>query len=103
MVGRHLTLDFQMVCLTDDSTGIIEGGAVLPDTRMGCEKRNQYADLPAGKSLSLSCMILKAWRPFLDIDIVIVDNIDNFLLIRQEFDDSVVIIRDWGKNMAHDW
>ena len=22
MVSRHLTLDFQMVCLTDDSTGI---------------------------------------------------------------------------------
>ena len=39
MVSRHLTLNFQMVCLTDDSTGIDPAVACYPIPEM---------DLPAG-------------------------------------------------------
>ena len=39
MVSRHLNLDFQMVCLTDDSTGIDPAIACYPIPDM---------DLPAG-------------------------------------------------------
>ena len=39
MVSRHLTLDFQMVCLTDDSSGIVPAIKCYPIPEM---------DLPAG-------------------------------------------------------
>ena len=53
MVRRNLTLDFQMVCLTDDSTGI--------DPAVICHLS------VAGKSsrlLNQNYMISKAWRYF---------------------------------------
>lgn len=40
---------------------------------------------------------LKGTALFLDIDIVIVDNIDCFFTHKAEHDDSVMIIRDWKK------
>ena len=63
MVSRHLTLDFQMVCLTDDSTGIDPAVKCYPIPEL---------DLPAGPergwkkltTFSLSCMTSKGWHYF---------------------------------------
>ena len=96
MVSRHLTLAFQMICLTDDSTGIDPAVICHPIPEM---------DLPAGPergwkkltTFSSELYGLKGMALFLDIDIVIVDNIDAFFTYRAEHDDSVVIIRDWKK------
>ena len=96
MVSRHLTLDFQMVCLTDDSTGIDLAVQCYPIPEM---------DLPAGPERGWKKLTtfkpelydLKGVALFLDIDIVIVDNIDVFFTYKAEYEDSVVIIRDWKK------
>lgn len=96
MVNRHLTLDFQMICLTDDSTGI--------DTAIACYPIPEM-DLPDGpergwKKLTTfksNLYDLKGVALFLDIDIVIVDNIDSFFTYKAKYNDSVVIIRDWKK------
>ncbi|MFT0771219.1 glycosyltransferase [Psychrobacter aquimaris] len=96
MVSRHLTLDFKMVCLTDDSTGINPAIACYPIPDM---------DLPAGPERGWKKLTtfkpelydLKGVALFLDIDIVIVDNIDAFFTYQAEYEDSVVIIRDWKK------
>lgn len=64
MVSRHLTLDFQMICLTDDSSGIDPAVTCHPIPKM---------DLPAefmsvvGKNSRLSnlnYMVLKVWLYF---------------------------------------
>jgi len=96
MVSRHLTLDFQMVCLTDDTNGI--------DPAIHCYPIPEL-NLPAGPergwkkltTFKTDLYDLKGVALFLDIDIVIVDNIDGFFTYNAEHDDSVVIIRDWKK------
>ncbi|UNU73506.1 glycosyltransferase [Moraxella nasovis] len=97
MVKRHLTLDFQMVCLTDDDTGI--------DPQIKCypiPELNLPANLPERGWKKLTTFTpnlydLKGTALFLDIDIVIVDNIDCFFTHQAEHEDSVMIIRDWKK------
>ena len=96
MVSRHLTLDFQMICLTDDSTRIDPAVQCYPIPEM---------DLPAGPERGWKKLTtfkpelydLKGVALFLDIDIVIVDNMDVFFTYKAEHEDSVVIIRDWKK------
>ena len=78
MVSRHLTLDFQMVCLTDDSTGIDPAIQCYPIPEM---------DLPAGPERGWKKLTtfkpelydLKGVALFLDIDIVSLDAL-NILL-----------------------
>ncbi len=97
MVSRHLTLTFQMICLTDDSAGINPAVHCYPIPEL---------NLPAGlpergwKKLTTfkpNLYSLKGVALFLDIDIVIVDNIDAFFTYEANFEDSVVIIRDWKR------
>lgn len=97
MVNRHLTLPFQMVCLTDDHTGIDKHiqcypipNLNLPDNipERGWKKLTTFkADLYGLKGVAL----------FLDIDIVITDNIDCFFNHKAMHNDSVMIIRDYKK------
>ncbi|MGP4952350.1 glycosyltransferase, partial [Psychrobacter sp. T6-1] len=85
-----------MVCLTDDSTGIDPNIKCYPIPEM---------DLPPGPERGWKKLTtfkpelydLKGVALFLDIDIVIVDNIDSFFTYESKYDDSVVIIRDWKK------
>jgi hypothetical protein len=97
MVSRHLTLDFQMVCLTDDNTGIDPAVQCYPIPEL-----NLPAGLPERGWKKLTTFRpdlynLKGVALFLDIDIVIVDNIDAFFTYEATHADSVVIIRDWKK------
>lgn len=97
MVRRHLTLDFQMVCLTDDDTDIHPDVKCFPIPEL-----NLPANLPERGWKKLTTFKpelygLKGVALFLDIDIVIVDNIDCFFTYKAAHDDSVVIIRDWKK------
>ncbi|WP_169391596.1 MULTISPECIES: glycosyltransferase [Psychrobacter] len=97
MVNRHLTLDFQMVCLTDDDTDIHPDIKCFPIPEL-----NLPANLPERGWKKLTTFKpelygLKGVALFLDIDIVIVDNIDGFFTYQADHDDSVVIIRDWKK------
>lgn len=91
MVSRHLTIPHRFVCLTDDVRGINKAVECfdLPEIEVSKEKdvspwrklgmfSEQIGDL-SGKSL------------FLDLDIVIVDNIDCFF----SFSDKFTIIENW--------
>ncbi len=96
MVSRHLTLPFEMVCLTDDDSGIDSAIRCLPIPEL---------NLPAGPERGWKKLTtfkpalhdLNGTALFLDIDIVITDNIDCFFTHPAQYDDSVMIIRDWKK------
>lgn len=97
MVSRHLTLDFQMVCLTDDSTGINPAVKCYPIPELNLPPGLPERGWKKLTTFKPELYELKGVALFLDIDIVIVDNIDGFFTYEAEHDDSVVIIRDWKK------
>ena len=97
MVKRNLTLPFKMVCLTDNSTGIRDEITCYPIPEL-----NLPSDIPERGWKKLTTFKpdlygLKGTALFLDIDIVIIDNIDAFFTHKAQHDDSVMIIRDWKK------
>lgn len=104
MLSKNLSVPFRVFCFTDDAKGIDKNIIVKPFTKF--EKLNaKKADkeIPGRwfKEAALCdnnlCKELKGQRVlFLDLDIVITDNIDCFFDF-DEKDDSFVIINDWTK------
>ena len=97
MVKQHLTLPFTFICLTDDPNGINPAVQCHPIPDLG---------LPAGlpergwkklTTFSPDLYGLRGTALFLDIDIVIIDNIDAFFTRPASRADEVWIIRDWKK------
>lgn len=93
MVRRHLSGDFHMVCLTDDSQGIRSEVTCLPIPAL---------DLPPGipergwtklASFAADLHGLKGTALFLDVDVVIVGNLDVFFEQPGEF----LIIHDYKR------
>ena len=93
MVKRHLTLPFKMVCLTDRTEGIDPNVQCFPIPSL---------DLPEGapergwnklSTFEPDLYGLKGNALFLDLDVVIVDNIDGFFQTPGEF----LIIHDWKR------
>ena len=93
MVKRHLSLDFQMVCLTDNAQGIRQEVLCLPIPAL---------DLPAGipergwtklVTFSENLYGLKGTALFLDVDVVIVGKLDEFFQHPGEF----LIIHDYKR------
>ena len=77
MVKRHLSLPFRFVCLTDDADGFAEGVESFPIPPL---------DIPDGpergwdKLVTFSSPLydLEGQVLFLDLDVLVVDNIDCF-------------------------
>ncbi|MDU0355906.1 glycosyltransferase [Paraglaciecola aquimarina] len=92
MVSRHLSLPFRFVCLTDDNTNLRAEIESLPIPQL---------DIPNGPERGWDKLVtfsdplydLKGQALFLDLDVVIVDNIDCFFAHNAEFP----IIKDWVK------
>lgn len=94
MVSRNLSLPHRFICLTDDTEGLnpqIETFAIPPmpvDTSEGPErcwtKIITFSD---------SLYDIQGQCLFLDLDIVIIDQIDDLFTLEGE----VIIIRDWNK------
>ncbi len=93
MVRRHLQGDFRFVCLTDDSSGVREEVRCLPIPPL---------DLPAGipergwtklTTFAADLHGLRGNALFLDLDVVIVDDITPFFELPGEF----LIIHDWKR------
>ena len=93
MVSRHLTLPFQMVCLTDDAQGIRAEVRCLPIPPL---------DLPPGipergwtKLVTFSGDLhgLTGTALFLDVDVVITGSLDDFFELPGEF----LIIHDYKR------
>lgn len=97
MVSRHLTLPFQMVCLTDDPTGIDKAILCLPIPELDLPSNLPERGWKKLTTFKQDLYGLQGTALFLDIDIVIVANIDCFFHYKSKHDDSVVIIRDWKK------
>lgn len=95
MVERHLTLPHRFVCLTDDPTDIDEGVETFPLPEFANKKKyhDDKKDHAWNKLLTFSSPLydLKGVALFLDLDIVIVDNIDAFFEPKGDF----FIIKDW--------
>ena len=97
MVKRNLTLDFEMVCLTDDETGIDHNVRCYPIPELNLPDGLPERGWKKLTTFKPELYDLKGTALFLDIDIVIVDNINAFFEYEAEHEDSVVIIRDWKK------
>lgn len=78
MVSRHLTLPFKMVCLTDDSTGIYPEISCYPIPELNLPPNLPERGWKKLTTFKPDLYGLKGTALFLDIDIVIVDNIDCF-------------------------
>ncbi len=92
MVKRHMKRPFRFVCLTDNNDGLAEGIESFPIPKL---------DIPDGpergwdKLVTFSSPLydLQGQALFLDLDVVIVDDIDCFFDHEAEFP----IINDWVK------
>lgn len=93
MVNRHCTLDFNFVCLTDDSKGIINDIKTLPLPRdltgWWC-KPYMFS-----KNLPLTGTIL-----YMDLDVVIANSIDKLFTYETEY---WCTIRDFTRAMRPQW
>lgn len=97
MVERNMTLPFSFVCLTDDTTGIRNEVQCYPIPELNIPSNIPERGWKKLTTFKPDLYNLKGTALFLDIDIVIVDNIDCFFTHQAEYDDSVLIIRDWKK------
>jgi hypothetical protein len=93
MVRRHLKGDFRCVCLTDRNEGVVTGAQCLPIPPL---------DLPPGipergwtklTTFAADLHGLQGTALFLDLDVVIVDDITPFFEVPGEFQ----IIHDWKR------
>lgn len=99
MVQRHLTRPHRFVCLTDDPAGIDPGIEVKPIPAVGFAEFDTRQSWTFGHGwLKLTSFAdplydLRGRTLFLDLDIVIVDNIDGFFDAPGEF----CVIKEWDK------
>lgn len=85
MVKRNLTYDFKMVCFTDDESGIIDEVQCFPIPEIdlpGNLPERMWKKLTTFKA---DLYGLKGTALFLDLDIVILDNMDCFFDIEGDF------------------
>lgn len=92
MVKRHLTLPFRFVCLTDDNKGLVNDIDSFPIPPLDIPR---IAERGWDKLVTFSNPLydLEGEVLFLDLDVLVVDNIDCFFT----FDAKFAIINDWIK------
>lgn len=93
MVKRNLTLPFTMVCFTDDETGIDEAIKCFPIPEVKINSNLPERMWKKLTTLKEDLYGLQGTALFLDLDVVIVDNIDCFF----EDDNAFMIIKDYNK------
>ena len=91
MVKRHLTIPHRFVCFTDDTTGLNPGIETFPMPHLPLPE--SHKNLPWRKIGLFSPELGDLQGPtlFLDLDLVIVDNIDCFFTYPGDF----CIIHNW--------
>ncbi len=94
MVKRNLSYDFQMVCFTDNAEGIRDEVRCFPIPEMDLPTNIPERMWKKLSTLKGDLYGLEGTALFLDLDIVIVDNIDCFFEEEGEF----LIIKDYGKS-----
>lgn len=91
MVKRHLTKPFDFVCFTDDPKGLQKGIIVKPIPEITVPLKNQYSPWKKLALYKKDLEGLSGKALFLDLDVVIVDNIDCFF----DYSDKFSIIENW--------
>jgi hypothetical protein len=93
MVSRHLRGPFRFVCLTDSSMGIVPGVECLPIPDLALPDGSPERGWKKLTTFEANLHGLRGTALFLDIDIVIVDDITPFFEQPGEF----LIIHDWKR------
>lgn len=100
MVSRHLTRPFRFVCLTDEATGIDKHIETKPIPTVGFADFDERKPWSEGHGwLKVTSFVeplydLQGPTLFIDLDVVIVDNIDCFFDVEGEFR----VIKEWDKS-----
>ena len=93
MVSRHLQGTFRFVCLTDDDHGVRDEVQCLPIPDLALPPNIPERGWKKLTSFAANLQDLSGTALFLDIDIVIVDDITSFFELPGEF----LIIHDWKR------
>lgn len=93
MVARHLTRPHRFVCLTDDVAGLSSGVECFPIPAIPVDISGPERGWTKISTFSKTLYDLKGTCLFLDLDLLIIDNIDDLFTL----DGDVLIIRDWLK------
>lgn len=94
MVDRHITIDYEFICFTEDDKNLNKNIKVLPLPKIQA-KGWWYKPMFVGAELPLNGTLL-----FLDLDVVIFENIDKlFSYEPNEF----VICRDFNRSIRQRW
>lgn len=91
MVSRNLTIPHRFVCFTDDDSGFNDGIESFPLPEIYVPEKNQISPWRKLSLLGEKLGDLEGQTLFLDLDIVIMDNIDCFFAYPGEF----CIIENW--------
>lgn len=91
MVKRHLTKPFDFVCFTDEPKGIQKGIVIQPIPPIDVPPKNQFSPWKKLVLHKKDLGGLTGKALFLDLDVVIVDNIDCFF----DYSDRFSIIENW--------
>ena len=95
MVNNNLSYDYKMVCFTDDESGINKDIQCFPIPEMGLPSNLPERMWKKLSTLKSDLYGLKGRALFLDLDIVIVDNIDCFFDVDGEF--RIIKDHSWRK------
>ena len=93
MVARHLRGPFRFVCLTDDAQGIRPEVECLPIPSLQLAQAKRDGGWKKLTTFEADLHGLKGTALFLDLDVVIVDDITPFFEVPGEF----LIIHDWKR------
>ncbi|MFI3301418.1 MAG: hypothetical protein R3Y28_08390 [Candidatus Gastranaerophilales bacterium] len=91
MVQNNLTIPHRFICFTDNSEGLHEGIEVRDLPGMDLDEKLPERGWRKLTVFQEQLADLKGQALFLDLDVVITDNIDKFFEVEGEF----VIIKDW--------
>ena len=95
MVNNNLSYDYKMVCFTDDESGINKDIQCFPIPDMGLPTNLPERMWKKLSTLKSDLYGLEGRALFLDLDIVIVDNIDCFFDVDGEF--RIIKDHSWRK------
>jgi hypothetical protein len=92
MVKKNLTKKFRFVCFTDDAKGIEKNVEIKPMPELDIPKKNQGSPWRKLTVFAKDLGGLKGQTMFIDLDVVIVDNIDCFF---EYAGSDFTIIENW--------
>lgn len=91
MVKRNITIEFRFACMTDDPEGINENIEIFPIPKICMPEGRPTSGWKKLTVFSKNIGDLSGKTLFLDLDVVIVDNIDELF----NYSDKLSIIENW--------